>query len=42
MTKMSVIYVGFWKDNFVIKLIKTKHKTFADRGNKGKLSLPND
>ena len=34
MTKMSIIYVSSSKDVFIIKPITSKHKTFADRGNK--------
>ena len=42
MTKISIIFLCSWKDVFIIKPIKTKHKTFTDRGNNRKLYLPND
>ena len=41
-TKRSIIYLCSWKDVFITKPIKTKHVTFTNRGNEGKLSLPND
>ena len=42
MTKISIIFLCSWKDVFIIKPIKTKHKTFTYRGDKGKLPLSND
>ena len=41
-TKRSIIYLCSWKDVFITKPIKAKHITFTNRGNKGKLSVPND
>ena len=39
MTKISIICICYWKDVFIIKPIKTKHRIFTARGNKEKLSL---